>query len=172
MRHIIAAAATILALWAVIYMVNLDKEVHKLDMISQLIKETAMEDSKIKVQTHPNSAKTAQPQKQQKKKEDDELAKKLQALKNKAGNLAAFKTSSLYKKSCASCHGNIGEGIIGPKLIGKDKATILQALKDFKSGKRKNYVMYGLLSNLDDAKLEELASEIATFKEKLEKASK
>ncbi len=172
MRHIIAATATILALWAVIYMVNLDKEVHKLDMISKLIKETAMEDSKIKVQTHPNSVSAAQPQKPQKKKEDDELAKKLQALKNKAGNLAAFKTSPLYKKSCASCHGNIGEGIIGPKLIGKDKATILQALKDFKSGKRKNYVMYGLLSNLDDQKLEELASEIATFKEKLEKASK
>ena len=171
MRHIIAAIATLLAVWATVYMINLDKEVNKLENIDKLIKETAMEDKKIKVQTHPNTSEATKPSKKAEAPKD-ETQEKLKALKEKAGNMAAFKTSPLYKKSCASCHGNVGEGIIGPKLIGLKKAKLLQDLKDFKSGKRKNYVMYGLLSNLDDAKLEELASEIATFKEKLEKASK
>ena len=171
MRHIIAAIATLLAGWATIYMIGLDKEVNKLDNISKLIKSTAMEDKKIKVQTHPNSATQTQ-KTETNNQQDDEIANKVKALKEKAGNLAAFKTSPLYKKSCASCHGNVGEGIIGSKLIGKDKDYLLTALKDFKSGKRKNYVMYGLLGNLDDTQIEELASEIATFKAKLDEASK
>ena len=171
MKHIIAVIATLLAGWATIYMIGLDKEVNKLDKISKLIKSTAMEDTKIKVQTHTNG--TAQTTEvQNSNKQDNEVANKIKALQEKAGNIAAFKTSTLYKKSCASCHGNIGQGIIGPKIIGRDKAYLLSALKDFKSGKRKNYVMYGLLSNLDDAKIEELANEIATFKAKLDKASK
>jgi len=171
MRHIIAIVATLLVAWATVYMVNLDKEVNKLDNISKLIESTAMEDSKIKVQTHTNG--DSQPTTTQSStKEDDEIAQKIKMLKEKAGNLSAFTTSTLYKKSCASCHGNIGQGIIGPKLIGRDKTYILNALKDFKSGKRTNYVMYGLLSNLDESQLEELASEIATFKAKLDEATK
>ncbi len=171
MKHIIAAIATLLAGWAAVYMIGLDREVNKLDNISKLVKSTAMEDNKIKVQTHTNG--TAQSgNAQSNSQQNDEVANKIKALKEKAGNIAAFKTSTLYKKSCSSCHGNIGQGIIGPKLIGRDKAYLLSALKDFKSGKRKNYVMYGLLGNLDDAKIEELASEIATFKAKLDEANK
>ncbi len=171
MKHIIAVIATLLAGWAAVYMIGLDKEVNKLDNISKLVKSTAMEDNKIKVQTHTNgSAQSSSVQSNSQ--QNDEVANKIKALKEKAGNIAAFKTSTLYKKSCSSCHGNIGEGIIGPKLIGRDKAYLLSALKDFKSGKRKNYVMYGLLGNLDDAKIEELASEIATFKAKLDEANK
>ncbi len=170
MRHIIALIATLLAGWATVYMIGLDKEVNKLDNISKLVKSTAMEDNKIKVQTHTNGSTNTQMTKTEQPK--DETQEKLKALKEKAGNIAAFKTSALYKKSCSSCHGNIGQGIIGPKLIGKDKAYILNALKEFKDGKRKNYVMYGLLGNLDDSKLEELASEIATFKAKLDEANK
>ena len=177
MRHIIATVATLLALWAMVYMIGLDKEVNKLDNISKLIESTAMEDKKIKVEKHQNvttqETTTAQESTTQNStQQDDEIAKKLIFLKNKAGNISAFKTSTLYKKSCASCHGNIGEGIIGPKLIGKEKEYLLNALKDFKSGKRKNYVMYGLLGNLDDSQIEELAGEIATFKAKLDEATK
>jgi len=172
MKHIIAAIATLLAGWATVYMIGLDKEVNKLDNISKLVKSTAMEDNKIKVQTHTNGNAQAGATQQSNTQQNDEVANKIKALKEKAGNIAAFETSTLYKKSCASCHGNIGQGIIGPKIIGRDKAYLLNALKDFKSGKRKNYVMYGLLSNLDDAKIEELASEIATFKAKLDAANK
>ncbi len=172
MRHIIAAVATLLAVWAIVYMVNLDKEVNKLDNIAKLIESTAMEDSKIKVQTHTGATTTAPIQTDTTSEPPkDEVEEKLKALKEKAGNIAAFETSPLYKKNCASCHGNVGEGIIGTKLIGRDKAYILKALHDFKSGKRKNYVMYGLLGNLDDTQLEQLAEEISTFKEKLKKAN-
>ena len=172
-RNIIAAVAVILAVWASVYMYTLDREAHKFQRISELIKSTAMEDTKLSgVQTHPEtSAPKEEPQSPAKGKEEDELAQKLKALKEKAGNLAAFKTSPLYKKSCASCHGNIGEGIIGTKLLGKSKEEILTALHDFKSGKRKNYVMYGLLGNMSDQQLDDLATEIATFQQKLDEAT-
>ena len=172
-RNIIAAVAVILAVWASVYMYTLDREAHKFQRISELIKSTAMEDTKLSgVQTHPETSTPKEETKSPAKgKEEDELAQKLKALKEKAGNLAAFKTSPLYKKSCASCHGNIGEGIIGTKLLGKSKEEILTALHDFKSGKRKNYVMYGLLGNMSDQQLDDLATEIATFQQKLDEAT-
>jgi HPt (histidine-containing phosphotransfer) domain-containing protein len=153
-------------------MYNLDSEVNKLQRISQLINQTKMEDKKInKGVANQVATKVTQPITNNQK-QDDEMEKKLKALKDKAGNLGAFEVSPLYKKSCASCHGNIGEGIIGPKLIGQSKEKILKALKDFKSGKRKNYVMYGLLNGLSESQLEELATEISTFKSKLEESQK
>ncbi len=104
------------------------------------------------------------------KQQEDEVAKKLKALKERAGNVMAFKVSPLYKQKCSSCHGVNGEGIIGPKLIGMSSDKVLEALHDFKSGKRKNYVMYGLLSKMSDEQLKSLADEIGTFQQKLEAA--
>jgi len=170
-RNIIAAVAVLLAIWASVYMIGLDKEAHKMQRIAELIHSTAMEDKKLNTtQQQPIQQQTVQAVPE--KKQNDEVAEKLKALREKAGNLAAFKTSTLYKKSCASCHGNIGEGIIGPKLIGQSKEKLLNALQDFKSGKRKNYVMYGLLGNMTDQQLEDLATEISSFQEKLDKATK
>ncbi len=172
-RNIIAAVAVLLAIWATVYMIELDKEAHKLQRISELIKSTQMENKKLtnKVSQPVQQTQATSPG-EAKQKQDDEVARKLQALREKAGNLAAFKTSPLYKKSCASCHGNIGEGIIGPKLIGDSKEKILTALQDFKSGKRKNYVMYGLLSNMSNEQLEQLAEEISTFQQQLDEATR
>ncbi len=171
-RHIIAIIATALAVWAWVYMYSLDKEVNKLQRISELIEQTKMEDKKINKGVANKEATKVKAPISNTKKQDDEMEKKLKALKEKAGNLAAFDVSPLYKKSCASCHGNIGEGIIGPKLIGQSKDKILKDLQDFKSGKRKNYVMYGLLNGLKESQLEELANEISTFKSKLEASQK
>ena len=171
-RNIIAAIAVILAIWASVYMFNLDMEANKFQRISELIKSTAMEDKKLTNVQQPVVQQPVQTQEAAASKKNDEVAEKLKALREKAGNLAAFKTSPLYKKGCASCHGNIGEGIIGPKLLGDSKEKILTALQDFKSGKRKNYVMYGLLSNMTDQQLEDLANEISTFQQKLDEATK
>ncbi len=171
-RNIIAAIAVILAIWASVNMFNLDMEANKFQRISELIKSTAMEDKKLTNVQQPVVQQPVQTQEAAASKKNDEVAEKLKALREKAGNLAAFKTSPLYKKSCASCHGNIGEGIIGPKLLGDSKEKILAALQDFKSGKRKNYVMYGLLSNMTDQQLEDLANEISTFQQKLDEATK
>ncbi len=154
-------------------MIGLDSEVHKLDKISKLIKSTAMEDKKIKVeQTTIKSMPVQSAQTTSTSTKDKEIEDKLKALKEKAGNIAAFKVSTLYKKNCSSCHGNIGQGIIGPKLMGQSEEVILKDLQDFKSGKRKNYVMYGLLSKLKEEQLQSLAKEIGTFQAKLDEATK
>jgi len=170
-KHVIAGISMLLALWACVYMYNSDKEVNKLANIQTLIKK-----SEIKVHLVKKDTLKKEVQQNEKvntnTKEDKKMANKLKALRDKAGNMAAFKVSPLYKKNCSSCHGTIGEGIIGPKLIGRSKDYILKNLKEFKSGKRKNYVMYGLLGNLSDKQLVDLATEIGSFQDKLDKANK
>jgi cytochrome c553 len=171
MKHIVALITIGLAVWASVYMAGLDAEVNKLDKITKMIKSTAMEDTKLdgqKVKVKTPVAHSASKASSNSK----EMEEKLRALKERAGNLAAFPVSPLYKKQCASCHGNIGEGIIGPKLIGQDEEVILINLKAFKSGSRKNYVMYGLLSRLEESQLESLAKEIGTFQAQLDAANK
>ena len=156
-------------------MAGLDREVHKLDAIARIIKSTAMEDTKLegqKVKTQPKTVAAQTAKTQNQSSQNSDMDKKLKALKARAGNLAAFTVSPLYKKHCASCHGNVGEGVIGPKLMGRDKAYILTNLKAFKAGTRKNYVMYGLLSRLSMEQLEHLAEEIGTFQAKMDTAKK
>ena len=166
-RHIIAGLAVVLSIWAFVYVYNLDKEVHKVQRISELI-----EKSQIKVKLNKNVTVNTNSTKGSTSKVNSEMDEKLKALRDKAGNVALFKVSPLYKKNCSSCHGSAGEGIIGPKLIGQAKDKILQNLRDFKSGKKKNYVMYGLLGNLKDAQLVELSNEIGQFQSKLDAINK
>jgi len=172
-KHIIAAAATLLALAAMYRVYQLDAEVNKVEEISRMIAKTQI---KVKLDTSTQPVQQTQTavetmskeevaKAQEKKKK--ELDEKLQALKNKAGNVAAFKVSPLYKQKCSSCHGVNGEGIIGPKLIGLSAQKVHQDLTDFKSGKRKNYVMYGLLSKMDEEQLKALSDEIGSFEAKL-----
>ncbi len=102
-------------------------------------------------------------------KSDREIeADKLKALRDKAGNVGKFKVSDSYKQKCASCHGMNGEGIIGPKLIGLDSADVFTKLMDYKTGRKENLVMKGLLISLDEEKLHEFADEIGEFKARAE----
>ena len=104
-------------------------------------------------------------EKDDREKEDD----KLNALREKAGNMAAFKVSDAYKSKCASCHGVNGSGeqngkkLMGPKLIGQSESKIYQSLVDFKTGKTENSVMRGLLMSLDDKDFKEFSKEIGEF---------
>jgi len=169
-RHIIAGVATLLAVGAFLYMAKLDSESERFKYIQTLIKKTQMEDKKLQNRVQPiqKSDETAHKEEMAKrKKAEDETAKKLKALRDRAGNVMAFKVSPLYKTKCSSCHGVNGEGIIGPKLVGKSEAEVYQALSDFKSGKRKNYVMYGLLSKMNDEQIKSLSKEISTFADKM-----
>jgi len=176
-KHIIAVVVTLLAAWAPFLVYQSDKEVNKLEEIDKMIKKTQVKVNLGEVKpivqksesAAPVSDESAEKDRAKKKKELDE---KLQALKNKAGNVAAFKVSPLYKQKCSSCHGVNGEGIIGPKLIGDSSEKIHQALLDFKSGKRKNYVMYGLLSKMNEEQLQQLSDEIGTFEQKLQEIQK
>ena len=169
-KHVIAGISTLLALWACIYMYNSDKEVNKLANIQSLIKRTEIKVHLVKKSEVKNEIKQEQANNKASAKASKKMDDKLRALKNKAGNIAAFKVSPLYKKNCSSCHGSTGEGIIGPKLRGKSKDFLLKNLKEFKAGTRKNYVMYGLLGNLSDQQLDDLATEISTFQAKYDKA--
>jgi len=171
MKHILAALATLLALGAIFVMYQSDRQVNKLDEIHKIIAKSQVKvnlgnhTSMVQKSTQKVTVSNAEIEKEQAKKKK-ELDDKLSALKSKAGNMAAFKVSPLYKQKCASCHGVNGEGIIGPKLIGDSAAKIYQSLSDFKSGKRKNYVMYGLLSKMDDGQLKTLSDEIGSFAQK------
>ncbi|MRI83816.1 MAG: hypothetical protein C6I00_05275 [Nitratiruptor sp.] len=162
-RHFIALVAAVVSLGAILYMAKLDMEIDKLAKIQEVIERSKLE---VPLQ-HQSQGETKQKEQQR---EESAAERKLKVLKEKAGPISAFEVSPLYRRNCASCHGINGEGGIGPKLIGRSQEYIYQALMDFKSGKRKNYVMYGLLQNIGDDELRALAQEIASFATKLQAA--
>ena len=112
-----------------------------------------------------NAKTVATEEKDDRQKENDEL----NALREKAGNAGAFEVSQSYKSKCASCHGVNGSGLqngkpmMGPKLFGQTSEVIYQKLLDFKSGRKENVVMKGLLLHLEEADLKTFADEIGEF---------
>ncbi len=82
-------------------------------------------------------------------------------------NLMINKLSHDFIVHCSACHDDYGNGIIGPSLLGKSGDFIYGKLMDFKSGKKKNVLMKGLVSQMDDAMLKSIANEIADFNTKL-----
>jgi cytochrome c553 len=61
---------------------------------------------------------------------------------------------------CASCHGADGAKTISgdyPILAGQYRDYLVQALKDYKSGKRKNPIMAGIISGVDEKDFEAIA---------------
>jgi cytochrome c553 len=109
--------------------------------------------------------------------EKDDRAKeadKLSALREKAGNIGAFEVSQAYKSKCSSCHGVNGSGeqngkaLMGPKLFGQSADKIYKDLTDFKSGRKENMIMKGLLIKLSEDDLRTFADEIGEFPAKAE----
>jgi len=82
-------------------------------------------------------------------------------------NLMINKLSHDFIVHCSACHDDYGNGIIGPSLLGKSGKFIYGRLMDFKSGKRKNVLMKGLVSQMKDKQLKAIANEIADFNKKL-----
>lgn len=78
-----------------------------------------------------------------------------------AGDAAAGKAKS---EACVACHGSKGEGVEAPKLAGMTESQLLQAMQDYKSGKRDDAGMKALMSRLGDRDLENLAAYYATLK--------
>ncbi len=73
-----------------------------------------------------------------------------------AGDAAAGKAKA---GSCAMCHGPAGQGTaMGPKLAGGDQAKFIQAMNDYKSGKRSNAMMKSASASLSDADIANLAA--------------
>jgi cytochrome c553 len=79
-----------------------------------------------------------------------------------AGDAAAGKAKAA---ACAACHGANGKGVPpNPALAGKSEDELLQALKDYKSGKRANAVMKGMTAGLSDQDMANLAAYYASLK--------
>ena len=68
--------------------------------------------------------------------------------------------------TCTACHGTEGRSVGGvpPALAGRDRNDLLQALKDFKAGKRPATIMHQLAKGYTDAQLEQLATYFAGIK--------
>lgn len=72
------------------------------------------------------------------------------------GNAEVGKAKST---ACAACHGATGVSEVSsfPVLAGQQRDYLYHALKDYKSGKRKNPIMAGQVANLSDADMADLA---------------
>ncbi len=103
---------------------------------------------------------------------------KLSALRDKAGSAGAFEVSREYKSKCASCHGVNGSGMqngkpmMGPKIFGQSAEKLYKDLVEFKSGRKENVVMKGLLMPLSEEDLKRFADEIGEFPARAEAAKK
>ena len=80
-----------------------------------------------------------------------------------AGDAAAGKGKSMM---CAACHGTAGISAVPtyPNLAGQKEAYLAKQLKDFKSGKRNNPTMKGMVASLSDADMDNLAAYYASLK--------
>ena len=76
---------------------------------------------------------------------------------SQAGNPEAGKEKS---RTCAACHGPDGNSATGdfPKLAGQHPDYILKALKDYKTGKRKNAIMAPQAASLSERDMDDLAA--------------
>jgi cytochrome c553 len=63
-------------------------------------------------------------------------------------------------RTCAACHGADGNSATGdfPRLAGQHYDYLVKALRDYKSGKRKNAIMAPQVANLTDRDFDDLAA--------------
>jgi len=81
-----------------------------------------------------------------------------------AGDAASGKQKS---QACAACHGADGNSPTGPdfpRLAGQHEDYLLRALRDYKSGGRKNPIMSGQVSGLSVQDMADLAAYFASQK--------
>jgi cytochrome c553 len=65
-----------------------------------------------------------------------------------------------------------GKKLMGPKLFGQSAEKLYKDLVDFKSGRKENMIMKGLLIKLSEEDLKTLADEIGEFPARAEAQSK
>ncbi len=81
-----------------------------------------------------------------------------------AGDVQAGKAKA---GACAGCHGANGEGVKpNPALAGKSEGEIVEALKDYKSGKRANPIMKTFATQLSDQDMANVGAYYASLKAK------
>lgn len=80
-----------------------------------------------------------------------------------AGNVTAGKDKSGL---CAGCHGADGISLSPdiPNLAGQKEAYVAKAVRDYKSGARKNPMMSAMVGSLSDADIDDLAAFYSSLK--------
>ena len=79
------------------------------------------------------------------------------------------KLSKKFIVKCSACHNDFANGIIGPSLLSKDSDFIYKKIKAFKEDKTLNVLMSGLVENMDDAEIREMADEVYKFNLEIKK---
>ena len=79
-----------------------------------------------------------------------------------AGDIDAGKSKAVV---CAACHGNDGIAIIPnyPNLAGQNELYLIDAMKAYRDGLRKNMIMSPMASGLSDTDIENLAAFYASL---------
>lgn len=85
------------------------------------------------------------------------LAMYMPARPSVAADLEAGRAKAVQ---CAVCHGANGIATLpdAPNLAGQNEIYLVKALRDFKSGARKNEMMSMMVAGLSDADIENLAA--------------
>jgi len=82
--------------------------------------------------------------------------------------LLVKKLSKEFMVKCSACHDDYANGVIGPSLLGKSSDEIFDKIIAFKSGKKSNVLMDGLIDHMDEENIRKLANEISKFNKKIE----
>jgi cytochrome c553 len=77
------------------------------------------------------------------------------------------KLSQTFRVKCSACHDDYANGVIGPSLLAKNSDEIFNTIADFKSGKKSNPLMDGLIDHMSDEEIRALADEIYAFNQKI-----
>lgn len=87
-------------------------------------------------------------------------------------SLLISKLSKTFIVKCSACHSDYANGVIGPSLLGKSSDEIFNNIQAFKSGEKSNVLMDGLINQMEDAQIRELADEIYAFNKKIKEMRK
>lgn len=83
--------------------------------------------------------------------------------KTTAGDASAGKSKATVCAACHGPHGNTPNNPQWPKIAGQNAEYIAKQLHDMKSGKRKNPPMAGIVANLSDQDIADLAAYYASL---------
>lgn len=71
-------------------------------------------------------------------------------------SVSSVSTGETLYLTCAGCHGQAGEGGVGPKLQGQDKDTLAASLLEYKAGKQKGPMSGMMIPNAQSLSDEEI----------------
>jgi len=93
---------------------------------------------------------------------DQLRAKQAEAAKQSPAELG----KATYSTVCQACHGDKGQGVVGPQLSGRDAAFVLEALAAYKKGETRgnqSALMWPQAQTMDQPAMDNVAAFIETL---------